>query len=110
MILCDNESNRNNQRCYSQKRTKHIHRCFNFIRDKVKRGEIQIHKVHSDRKKLADPFTKPFSSAKHDGHARAKVFVILENGVNLICTLLVIWILMEHICPDGQQNRDGYYE
>ena len=70
-ILCDNESTiaiSNN--AMSRKRTRNIHRRLKYICDEVERGEINIRKVHTDQN-LADPFTKPISSAKHDGHARA---------------------------------------
>ena len=36
------------------KRTKHIKRCFNFIRDQVKEGDIEICKIHTDLN-VADP-------------------------------------------------------
>ena len=46
------------------KRTKHIKRRFNSIREKVKDGDIEIHKDLN----VADPLTKPFPRAKHDQH------------------------------------------
>ena len=49
------------------KRTKHIKRCFNPIRDEVKEGDIEICKIHTDLN-VADPLTKPLSRAKHDQH------------------------------------------
>ena len=49
------------------KRTKHIKRCFNSIRDQVKEGDIEIRKIHTDLN-VADPLTKPLSRAKHDQH------------------------------------------
>ena len=49
------------------KRTKHIKRRFNSIRDQVKEGDIDICKVHTDLN-VADPLTKPLSRAKHDQH------------------------------------------
>ena len=70
-ILCDNEGAiaiAND--AMSQKRTRHIRRKFNYIRDEVESGEISIHKVHTDQN-LADPFTKPLPQAKHEDHARA---------------------------------------
>ena len=42
------------------KRTKHIKRCFNSIREKVKGGDIEICKIHTDLN-VADPLTKPLS-------------------------------------------------
>ena len=47
------------------KRTKHIKRCFNSIRDQVK--ETEICKIHTDLN-VAEPLTKPLSRAKHDQH------------------------------------------
>ena len=47
------------------KRTKHIKRRFNSIRDQVKEGDIQICKIHTDLN-FADPLTKPLSRVKHD--------------------------------------------
>ena len=47
------------------KRTKHIKRRFNSIRDLVKEGDIEICKTHTDLN-FADPLTKPLPRAKHD--------------------------------------------
>ena len=49
------------------KRTKHIKRRFNSIRDQVKEGDIEICKIHMDLN-VADPLTMPLSRAKHDQH------------------------------------------
>ena len=49
------------------KRTKHIKRCFNSIREKVKDGDIEICKIHTDLN-VANPLTKPLPRAKHDQH------------------------------------------
>ena len=49
------------------KRTKHIKRHFNSIRDQVKERYIEICKIHADLN-VADPLTKPLSRAKHDEH------------------------------------------
>ena len=49
------------------KRTKHIKRHFNSIRDQVKEGDIEICKIHTDLN-VADPLTKPLPRAKHDQH------------------------------------------
>ena len=49
------------------KRTKHIKRRFNSIRDKVKDGDIEICKVHMDLN-VAGLLTKPLPRAKHDRH------------------------------------------
>ena len=40
------------------KRTKHIKRCFNSIREKVNDGDIVVCKIHTDLN-VADPLTKP---------------------------------------------------
>ena len=47
------------------KKTKHIKRCFNSIRDLVKEGDIEICKIHTDLN-VADTLTKPLPRAKHD--------------------------------------------
>ena len=47
------------------KKTKHIKRCFNSIRDLVKEGDIEICKIYTGLN-VADPFTKPLPRAKHD--------------------------------------------
>ena len=47
------------------KRTKHIKRRFNSIRDLVKDGDTEICKIHTDLN-VADPLTKPLPQAKHD--------------------------------------------
>ena len=49
------------------KRTKHIKRRFNSIRDLVQVGDIEICKIHADLN-VADPLTKPLPRAKHDQH------------------------------------------
>ena len=49
------------------KRTKHIKRCFNSIRDQVKDGDIEICKIHTYLN-VVDPLTKPLPRAKHDQH------------------------------------------
>ena len=49
------------------KRTKHIKRRFNSIRDLVQVGDIEICKIHMDLN-VADPLTKPLPRAKHDQH------------------------------------------
>ena len=57
------------------KRTKHIKRHFNPIRDQVQVGDIEIldsikgylNKIHTDLN-VADPLTKPLPRAKHDQH------------------------------------------
>ena len=49
------------------KRTKHIKRCFNSIRDLVQVGDIEICKIHADLN-VVDPLTKPLPRAKHDQH------------------------------------------
>ena len=49
------------------KRTKHIKRRFNSIRDQVKEGDIEICKIHTDLN-VEDPLTKPLPRAKHDQH------------------------------------------
>ena len=48
-------------------RTKHIKRRFNYIRDQVKEGDIEICQIHMDLN-VAEPWTKPLSRAKHDQH------------------------------------------
>ena len=49
------------------KRTKHIKRRFNSIRDLVQVGDIEICKIHTDLN-VADPLTKPLPRAKYDQH------------------------------------------
>ena len=49
------------------KRTKHIKRGFNSIRDLVQVANIEICKIHTDLN-VADPLTKPLPRAKHDQH------------------------------------------
>ena len=60
-ILCDNTgaiSLAKESRFH--KRTKHIKRPFNSIRDQVKEGDIEICKIHMDLN-VADLLTKPLS-------------------------------------------------
>src|SRR3989337_2330586 len=49
------------------KRTKHIKRRFDSIREYVKDGDIEICKVHTDLN-VAERLTKPLPQAKHDQH------------------------------------------
>ena len=49
------------------KRTKHIKRRFNSIRDLVQVGDIEICKIHTELN-VAEPLTKPLPRAKHDQH------------------------------------------
>ena len=49
------------------KRSRHIKRSFNSIRDQFKEGGIEICKIHTVLN-VADPLTKPLSRAKHDQH------------------------------------------
>ena len=49
------------------KKTRHIKRRFNSIRENVQDRDIEICKVHTDLN-VADPLTKPLSRAKHDQH------------------------------------------
>ena len=49
------------------RKTRHIKRCFNSIRESVQNGDIEICKVHTDLN-VADPLTKPLPRAKHDQH------------------------------------------
>ena len=49
------------------KKTRHIKRRFNSIRENVQDGAIDICKVHMDLN-VADPLTKPLPRAKHDQH------------------------------------------
>ena len=49
------------------RRTKHIKIRFNYTRDQVKEGDIEICKIHTDLN-VAGPLTKPLSRAKHDQH------------------------------------------
>ena len=70
-IFCDNEdASALAKEPRAHKRTRHIHRRFNYILSEVERGDICIRKVHTDQN-LADPFTKPLQPAKHEGHAPA---------------------------------------
>ena len=47
------------------KKTRHIMRRFNSIRENVQDGDIDVFKVHTDLN-VADPLTKPLSRARHD--------------------------------------------
>nr|BDI54541.1 retrotransposon protein, putative, Ty1-copia subclass [Triticum aestivum] len=49
------------------KKTRHIKRHFNSIRENVQDGDIDICKVHMDLN-VVDPLTKPLPRAKHDQH------------------------------------------
>ena len=49
------------------KKTKHIKRRFNSIREYIQDGDIDICKVHTDLN-VADPLTKPLPCENHDQH------------------------------------------
>jgi hypothetical protein len=67
-IFCDNtEAIALAKESRFHKKTKHIQRRLNSIREKVKDGDIEICKVHTDLN-VADPLTKPLPRAKHDQH------------------------------------------
>ena len=51
------------------KRTRHIKRRFNAIRDYIKEEDINIWKVHMDLN-VGDPLTMPLPRAKHDQHQK----------------------------------------
>ena len=58
-IFCDNTGAIALAKEYKiHKKTKHIKRLFNSIRDLVKEGDIEICKIHMDLN-VADPLTKP---------------------------------------------------
>ena len=60
-IFCDNTSAiALAKQSRFHKRTKHIKRCFNSIRDQVKEEDIEICKIHTDLN-VVDPLTKPLS-------------------------------------------------
>ena len=67
-IFCDNTSGiALAKESRFHKKTKHIKRCFNSIRDQVQLGAIEICKIHTDLN-VADPLTKPLPRAKPDQH------------------------------------------
>ena len=68
-IFCDNEGAiALSKEPRAHKRTRHIHRRYNYIRDEVMSGSVCINKVHTDQN-VADPFTKALPQAKHEVHA-----------------------------------------
>ena len=62
------------------KRTKHIKRRFNSIRDQVKEGDIEIYKIHTDLN-VADPLTKPL---QRENMINTKTPWVLDS---LLCNL-----------------------
>src|SRR5215216_3081524 len=62
------------------KRTKHIKRRFNSIREQVKDGDIEICKIHTDLN-VADPLTQPLPRAKHDQHQDSMGVRIINNVI-----------------------------
>ena len=67
-ILCDNTAAiALAKESRFHKRTNHIKRRFNSIRDQVKEGDIEICKIHTDVN-VGEPLTKPLPRAKHDEH------------------------------------------
>ena len=70
------------------KRTKHIKRCFNSIRDQVKEGDIEICKIHTNLN-VADPLTKPLSRAKNDHHQDSMCVRIITMQSRLLTLVQV---------------------
>ena len=67
-IFCDNTRAITFAKEYRfHKRTKHIKRRFNSIRNQVKEGDTEICNIHIDLN-VVDPLTKPLSRAKLDQH------------------------------------------
>ena len=66
----------------SHQKSKHILRRFHLIREIVERGDIKICKVATEDN-VADPFTKPLSQVKHEGHARSIGMRFLSGGTYL---------------------------
>ena len=65
-IFCDNTgANALAMETRFHKRTNHVKRRFNSIRDLVQVGDIEICKIHMDLN-VADPLTKLPSQAKHE--------------------------------------------
>ena len=48
-------------------KSKHVMRKFHIIREFVERGDVHISKIAIEDN-VADPFTKPLSQSKHEGH------------------------------------------
>jgi len=51
-------------------KSRHILRKYHYVRNKVEEGDIVVSRV-SSKDNPADPFTKPLSRIKHDGHTRS---------------------------------------
>ena len=50
--------------------SRHILRKFHYVRHRFKDGDIVVSRVSSEENPT-DPFTKPLSRIKHDGHTRS---------------------------------------
>ena len=63
-LLCDNESAiKISHNPVQHSKTKHIEICHHFIRDHIKRGDIDIIYINT-QEQLADIFTKPLDEAR----------------------------------------------
>jgi hypothetical protein len=58
------------------KRMRHIERRHHFLRDHIKKGDIEMRYIDKERQ-LADIFTKPFDAARFAPLQGKLVFVIL---------------------------------
>jgi hypothetical protein len=54
----------------NQQKNKHVMQKFHLIREIVRRGDINICKVHTDLN-VADSLTKPLPQPKHEAHMKA---------------------------------------
>jgi hypothetical protein len=55
---------------FGRLQSKTVLRKFHLIREFVRRGEIKIHKIHTNLN-VVDPLTKPLPQPKHDAHMRS---------------------------------------
>jgi hypothetical protein len=49
---------------------KHVLQCYRLIREIIDRGDVNVHKVHTDHN-VADPLMKPLPQPKHEVHMRS---------------------------------------
>ncbi|GJR60601.1 hypothetical protein Tco_1502763 [Tanacetum coccineum] len=70
-----------------QRGARHYHRRYHYVREYIKLGEINLHKVHKDDN-LADPFTKALSKGKLTQHVRS---MGLRLASSFISWVVIAW-------------------
>jgi hypothetical protein len=81
-LMCDNTSAISVvKNLVFHKRMRHLERRHHFLRDHIKKGDIEMRYIDTERQ-LADIFTKPIDSSR---------FAALRGGGGLVFVILMAW-------------------